>query len=159
MSLTILRFAAAMFTAVALAAGFAHLLELPNKMALFRADYLTVRAGLSFLAKRIDPFAAPRRLMTARSGGGCVKVLIGVLVGLGFSRSATAHAQASDITAAVPAASASAAAWLALVDAGRYEVSWDSAATLFRAWSPSRGGRKRSRRRGLPSSRSAPGHS
>jgi hypothetical protein len=38
-----LRFLAVMFTAVAMAAGFAHLLELPNKMPLSRADYLTVQ--------------------------------------------------------------------------------------------------------------------
>jgi hypothetical protein len=43
MSLTILRFFAVMFTAIAMAAGFAHLLELPNKMALSTADYLTVQ--------------------------------------------------------------------------------------------------------------------
>lgn len=43
MRLTLLRFLAVMFTAVAMAAGFAHLLELPNKMLLSRADYLTVQ--------------------------------------------------------------------------------------------------------------------
>ena len=43
MALTLLRFLAVMFTAVAMAAGFAHLLELPNKMPLSRADYLTVQ--------------------------------------------------------------------------------------------------------------------
>jgi hypothetical protein len=43
MTLTLLRFIAVMFTAVAMAAGFAHLLELPNKMRLSRTDYLTVQ--------------------------------------------------------------------------------------------------------------------
>ena len=43
MSLTALRFVAVMLTAVAMAAGFAHLLELPNKLPLSREDYLTVQ--------------------------------------------------------------------------------------------------------------------
>jgi hypothetical protein len=43
MSLTVLRFIALVLTAVAMAAGFAHLLELPNKMLLARDDYLTVQ--------------------------------------------------------------------------------------------------------------------
>ncbi|HZA97785.1 MAG TPA: hypothetical protein VE399_03345 [Gemmatimonadales bacterium] len=43
MSLTVFRFLAVMSTAVAMAAGFAHLLELPNKMSLVRQDYLTVQ--------------------------------------------------------------------------------------------------------------------
>jgi hypothetical protein len=43
MTLTLLRFIAVMSTAVAMAAGFAHLLELPNKMPLSRTDYLTVQ--------------------------------------------------------------------------------------------------------------------
>jgi hypothetical protein len=43
MSLSILRFIAVLSTAVAMAAGFAHLLELPNKMSLGREDYLTVQ--------------------------------------------------------------------------------------------------------------------
>ncbi|HEX6259670.1 MAG TPA: hypothetical protein VFZ51_03380 [Woeseiaceae bacterium] len=32
-----------LFTAIAMAAGFAHLLEMPNKMHLSREDYLTVQ--------------------------------------------------------------------------------------------------------------------
>lgn len=36
MTLTVLRLLAVLFTAVAMAAGFAHLLELPNKMRLSR---------------------------------------------------------------------------------------------------------------------------
>jgi hypothetical protein len=43
MGLKLLRFLAVMFTAVAMAAGFAHLLALPNKIHLPRADYLTVQ--------------------------------------------------------------------------------------------------------------------
>jgi hypothetical protein len=43
MSLSVLRFVAVLSTAVAMAAGFAHLLELPNKMSLAREDYLTVQ--------------------------------------------------------------------------------------------------------------------
>jgi mannose/fructose/N-acetylgalactosamine-specific phosphotransferase system component IID len=43
MSLSVLRFLAVLFTAVAMAAGFAHLLELPNKMPLSREQYLTVQ--------------------------------------------------------------------------------------------------------------------
>jgi hypothetical protein len=43
MTLTVLRFLAVLFTAVGMAAGFAHLLELPNKMRLSRDDYLTVQ--------------------------------------------------------------------------------------------------------------------
>lgn len=43
MSLTVLRFLAVLFTAVAMAAGFAHLLELPNKISLNREEYLTVQ--------------------------------------------------------------------------------------------------------------------
>ena len=38
-----LQFVAILFTAVAMAAGWAHLLELPNKMALSHDDYLTVQ--------------------------------------------------------------------------------------------------------------------
>ena len=38
-----LQFFAVLFTAVTMAAGWAHLLELPNKMALSHADYLTVQ--------------------------------------------------------------------------------------------------------------------
>jgi hypothetical protein len=43
MTLTILRLLAVLFTAVAMAAGFAHLLELPNKISLEREEYLTVQ--------------------------------------------------------------------------------------------------------------------
>ena len=43
MTLNVLRFASVMLTAVAMAAGFAHLLELPNKIGLSRDDYLTVQ--------------------------------------------------------------------------------------------------------------------
>jgi hypothetical protein len=43
MSLTILRLLAILFTAVAMAAGFAHLLELPNKISLEREEYFTVQ--------------------------------------------------------------------------------------------------------------------
>jgi hypothetical protein len=43
MALMLLRFLAVMFTAIAMAAGFAHLLELPNKMPLSRGDYLVVQ--------------------------------------------------------------------------------------------------------------------
>src|SRR5215216_5502723 len=43
MSLTILRLLAVLLTAVAMAAGFAHLLELPNKISLERQEYLTVQ--------------------------------------------------------------------------------------------------------------------
>ena len=43
MSLTILRLLAVLFTAVSMAAGFAHLLELPNKISLEREEYLTVQ--------------------------------------------------------------------------------------------------------------------
>ena len=43
MTLTVLRFASVMLTAVAMAAGFAHLLELPNKIGLSREDYLKVQ--------------------------------------------------------------------------------------------------------------------
>ena len=43
MALRILRFIAVISTAVAMAAGFAHLLELPNKMPLSREEYLTVQ--------------------------------------------------------------------------------------------------------------------
>ncbi len=39
----ILQLAAILFTAVAMAGGWAHLLELPNKMGLSRDDYLTVQ--------------------------------------------------------------------------------------------------------------------
>jgi len=38
-----LRLMAILFTAVSMSAGWAHLLELPNKMALSRDDYLTVQ--------------------------------------------------------------------------------------------------------------------
>jgi len=43
LGLRLLRFLAVMFTAVSMSAGFAHLLALPNKMPLSRADYLTVQ--------------------------------------------------------------------------------------------------------------------
>jgi hypothetical protein len=43
MTLNVLRFASVMLTAVAMAAGFAHLLELPNKIRLSREDYLRVQ--------------------------------------------------------------------------------------------------------------------
>jgi hypothetical protein len=43
MALMLLRFLAVMFTAIDMAAGFTHLLELPNKMPLSRADYLVVQ--------------------------------------------------------------------------------------------------------------------
>jgi hypothetical protein len=43
MTLNVLRFASVMLTAVAMAAGFAHLLELPNKIGLSREDYLRVQ--------------------------------------------------------------------------------------------------------------------
>jgi hypothetical protein len=43
MSLRTLRFIAVVGTAVAMAAGFAHLLELPNKLPLTREEYLTVQ--------------------------------------------------------------------------------------------------------------------
>ena len=43
MTLNVLRFASVMLTAVAMAAGYAHLLELPNKIGLSREDYLTVQ--------------------------------------------------------------------------------------------------------------------
>ena len=43
MTLNVLRFASVMLTAVAMAAGFAHLLELPNKIGLSRDDYLRVQ--------------------------------------------------------------------------------------------------------------------
>ena len=52
MALMLLRFLAVMVTAIAMAAGFAHLLELPNKMALSRAEYLVVQQiyrGWAFL--------------------------------------------------------------------------------------------------------------
>lgn len=39
----ILQFAALLFTAIAMAGGWAHLLELPNKIALSRDEYLTVQ--------------------------------------------------------------------------------------------------------------------
>jgi len=42
-TLNVLRFASVMLTAVAMAAAFAHLLELPNKIGLSREDYLTVQ--------------------------------------------------------------------------------------------------------------------
>ena len=43
MTLNVLRFASVMLTAVAMAGGFAHLLELPNKIGLSREDYLRVQ--------------------------------------------------------------------------------------------------------------------
>lgn len=43
MTLNVLRFASVMLTAVAMAAAFAHLLELPNKIGLSREAYLTVQ--------------------------------------------------------------------------------------------------------------------
>ena len=43
MALMLLRFLAAILTAIAMAAGFAHLLELPNKMPVSRADYLVLQ--------------------------------------------------------------------------------------------------------------------
>jgi len=43
MTVDLLRFLSVMLTAVAMAAGFAHLLELPNKIGLSREDYLTVQ--------------------------------------------------------------------------------------------------------------------
>jgi hypothetical protein len=43
MMIRTLQFVAMLFTAVAMAAGWAHLLELPNKMALSHDDYLTVQ--------------------------------------------------------------------------------------------------------------------
>lgn len=43
MTVKALRFIAVLSTAVAMAAGFAHLLELPNKMTLTREEYLTVQ--------------------------------------------------------------------------------------------------------------------
>lgn len=43
MTLNVLRFVSVLLTAVAMAGGFAHLLELPNKIALSREDYLTVQ--------------------------------------------------------------------------------------------------------------------
>ncbi|HET6566985.1 MAG TPA: hypothetical protein VFG50_03405 [Rhodothermales bacterium] len=43
MTLNIVRFISVLFIAVAMAAGFAHLLELPNKIRLSREDYLTVQ--------------------------------------------------------------------------------------------------------------------
>src|SRR5512145_1452610 len=42
-NINILRFVALLFTALALAPGLAHLLELPNKMTLSREEYLTVQ--------------------------------------------------------------------------------------------------------------------
>jgi len=42
-TLNVLRFASVMLTAVAMAAAFAHLLELPNKIGLSREAYLTVQ--------------------------------------------------------------------------------------------------------------------
>lgn len=41
-------------------------------------------------------------------------------------------AQAAPDTSAVSLATAAAESWLALVDAGRYEISWDQAAPAFR---------------------------
>lgn len=55
MTLNVLRFASVMLTAVAMASGFAHLLELPNKIGLPREDYLTVQQiyrGWALLAGR-----------------------------------------------------------------------------------------------------------
>ena len=43
MTLNVLRFVSVLLTAVAMASGFAHLLELPNKIGLSREDYLTVQ--------------------------------------------------------------------------------------------------------------------
>jgi len=43
MTIKILQFAAILLTAVAMAAGWAHLLELPNKIVLSREEYLTVQ--------------------------------------------------------------------------------------------------------------------
>jgi hypothetical protein len=43
MMIRTLQFVAMLFTAVAMAAGWAHLLELPNKMTLSHDDYLTVQ--------------------------------------------------------------------------------------------------------------------
>lgn len=43
MTLNVLRFASVMLTAVAMVAGFAHLLELPNKIGLSRDDSLRVQ--------------------------------------------------------------------------------------------------------------------
>jgi hypothetical protein len=43
MTLNVLRFASVLLTAIAMAGGFAHLLELPNKIGLSREDYLTVQ--------------------------------------------------------------------------------------------------------------------
>lgn len=43
MALSVVRFISVLLTAVAMAGGFAHLFELPNKMDLSREDYLTVQ--------------------------------------------------------------------------------------------------------------------
>jgi hypothetical protein len=43
MTLNVVRFISVMLTAVAMAGGFAHLLELPHKIKLSREDYLTVQ--------------------------------------------------------------------------------------------------------------------
>jgi hypothetical protein len=43
MTLNTLRFVAVVFTSIAMAAAFAHLLELPHKINLSREDYLTVQ--------------------------------------------------------------------------------------------------------------------
>lgn len=43
MMLNLLRFASLLLTAVSMAAGFAHLFELPNKINLPREDHLTVQ--------------------------------------------------------------------------------------------------------------------
>ncbi|HEY8105234.1 MAG TPA: DUF4019 domain-containing protein [Gemmatimonadales bacterium] len=56
-----------------------------------------------------------------------VLVLLAALI---FAR--PARAQSSDASAAVPAAQTAATAWLALVDTGDYDGSWDHAALAFR---------------------------
>ena len=50
LGLKVARFSSLLFAALALAPGLAHLLELPNKSASLRDDYLTVQQLLSRLA-------------------------------------------------------------------------------------------------------------
>lgn len=66
-------------------------------------------------------------------GSRAVRLLGGVVFGYLIVAPA-AHAQASDSAAmAVSAAQGAAQAWLQLVDARRYDQSWDSAAAVFRS--------------------------
>jgi hypothetical protein len=80
MMIRTLQFVAMLFTAVAMAAGWAHLLELPNKMALSHDDYLTVQqiyrgwASLGFIV--VGALVMTAMLTVLQRGAGATFYLV-----------------------------------------------------------------------------------